>query len=371
MQENSHETTDMPIKFHCQHCEQFLGIARSRAGAVVDCPQCGRSLRVPDLDGRVRKMPPPTKNARSDTGLISALSELSALGTQTDAGQSTESTHAPQPNPKRDAPERVDLQAVPLDRIADVPSQQDEDETDDDRPFALSESLSELAAFTDPVIDGTAADDLLLEMRQVSHPSASPLLIFFGSALLVLLGTAGGWWLGRSGDLNQPSEITNKEPDVEIIDETNAIVAAAPDRIRQAGTVTYHDTSGTPRPDDGALVLLLPAVHEGSFRLHAKAFTKPAGDLDRMATLAALSAVGGAAVVSDEGGHYEFAAESLEGKIVVVVSRHQTRPADVPIPEDIAGLLTRWFDSTNHICGQLAIQMQQAKVPSVPIDFVF
>ena len=34
----------MPIKFHCPHCEQFLGISRGKAGALTDCPSCGRTL---------------------------------------------------------------------------------------------------------------------------------------------------------------------------------------------------------------------------------------------------------------------------------------------------------------------------------------
>ena len=41
----------MPIKFRCHHCCQMLGISHTRAGAIVDCPGCGRSLRVPQADG--------------------------------------------------------------------------------------------------------------------------------------------------------------------------------------------------------------------------------------------------------------------------------------------------------------------------------
>lgn len=366
-----HETTDMPIKFHCQHCEQFLGIARSRAGAVVDCPQCGRSLRVPELDGRVRKMPPPTKEARGDSGLISALSQLSELGTLAEGGPPAESLRSPQINPERVSPERVDLQSVPLERIEDAPPREESSHPDEDGPFALSASLSELATFSDPVIDGTNTNDLLQEMREVSHPSASPLLISFGGALLILLGTAGGWWLGRSDHFNQPNDSADNGPDVKVIQNEGEAPEKASDLIRQSGAVTYQDSSGTTRPDDGALVLLLPVRHEGSFRLHAKAFTKPAGDIDRIATIAALSAIGGAAVVSDEAGRYELQTESLAEKVVVIVSRHQMRPADVAIPEDIGAFLNSWFDSTHHICGQLKIQMKQPQTPAAPLNFSF
>jgi len=37
----------MPIRFRCVYCDKLLGIARRKAGAVVNCPQCGQPLIVP------------------------------------------------------------------------------------------------------------------------------------------------------------------------------------------------------------------------------------------------------------------------------------------------------------------------------------
>jgi DNA-directed RNA polymerase subunit RPC12/RpoP len=37
----------MPIKFRCIACGQFLGIARRKAGTVVNCPRCRHPLTVP------------------------------------------------------------------------------------------------------------------------------------------------------------------------------------------------------------------------------------------------------------------------------------------------------------------------------------
>ena len=37
----------MPIHFRCAHCEKLLGIARRKAGTIVNCPQCGQPLIVP------------------------------------------------------------------------------------------------------------------------------------------------------------------------------------------------------------------------------------------------------------------------------------------------------------------------------------
>lgn len=68
----------MPIKFRCQHCRQFLGISRSKAGEIFDCPTCGWTLRVPDLDGTVRPLPDPGLNME-DSKLAQALDELASM----------------------------------------------------------------------------------------------------------------------------------------------------------------------------------------------------------------------------------------------------------------------------------------------------
>lgn len=69
----------MPIKFRCQHCRQFLGISRAQAGSIVDCPTCGRTIRVPALDGTVAPLPSPGLDPK-DSKLAAALDELASIG---------------------------------------------------------------------------------------------------------------------------------------------------------------------------------------------------------------------------------------------------------------------------------------------------
>ncbi|MBI1311809.1 hypothetical protein GC176_11000 [bacterium] len=69
----------MPIKFRCQQCRQFLGISRARAGEIVDCPTCGRTIRVPELDGTVNPLPEPGLKF-DDTRLKHALDEIALIG---------------------------------------------------------------------------------------------------------------------------------------------------------------------------------------------------------------------------------------------------------------------------------------------------
>lgn len=40
----------MPIRFRCVYCDKLLGIAKRKAGAVVNCPQCNQPLIVPTPD---------------------------------------------------------------------------------------------------------------------------------------------------------------------------------------------------------------------------------------------------------------------------------------------------------------------------------
>ncbi len=85
----------MPIKFRCQHCRQFLGISRAKSGDVFDCPTCGRTLRVPDLDGSVKPLPTPGLNMQ-DNKLAKALAELADIGKPVE-------THEEPPESARDS----------------------------------------------------------------------------------------------------------------------------------------------------------------------------------------------------------------------------------------------------------------------------
>ncbi len=39
----------MPIHFRCVYCNKLLGIGKRKSGAIVNCPQCGEQLIVPNL----------------------------------------------------------------------------------------------------------------------------------------------------------------------------------------------------------------------------------------------------------------------------------------------------------------------------------
>lgn len=50
----------MPIKFRCQYCRQLMGIARRKAGSMVDCTSCTKPVLVPFHDEPDKpRVPPP------------------------------------------------------------------------------------------------------------------------------------------------------------------------------------------------------------------------------------------------------------------------------------------------------------------------
>jgi DNA-directed RNA polymerase subunit RPC12/RpoP len=49
----------MPIQFRCGACQQLLGIAKRKAGSVVDCPTCRTKTIVPATAPDTSEPPPP------------------------------------------------------------------------------------------------------------------------------------------------------------------------------------------------------------------------------------------------------------------------------------------------------------------------
>lgn len=384
----------MPIKFRCKYCQQFLGIALSRAGAIVDCPQCGRSLQVPDPDGRARRSSASAAApaSQADADFLAALTELSALGPQSSAKQlpvatANRATDAGRPAVSATAATvAIATTVVPV-AIPSVPPMSAPETADvpDDR-LNLQEQddpLLELAALSQsPNSPETSlSEDLLSEMHQVSHPGASPLLQIFGGMLLLLIGAACGWWLAKSGTLLLTADPNpTVSPDQVFPDNINPPALpvegpAANDDSAHAdgfrGSVTWTDASGTQRPDSGALVLLLPLQRAGTLKLDAQSLMRPSDHPDHKATLAALSQLGGDFAEADQTGRFAVRRPATPDDQLIVISRHLQRPADLAAPTDVAQILQTWFVSSSRMTGRLQMQLLQPAAENQQQDVVF
>jgi hypothetical protein len=62
----------MAIRFYCPFCDQLLGIAQRKAGAVVECPSCHGKVGVPSEDAPNVELVPPGAlgGAAPDSGAL-------------------------------------------------------------------------------------------------------------------------------------------------------------------------------------------------------------------------------------------------------------------------------------------------------------
>ena len=143
----------MPIKFRCHHCRQMLGISQTRAGAIVDCPGCGRSLQVPLVDGISARPTTPatlrdTETKDPDPDLLDALLSLADLNSNTlgyaqpqETSGSGKSTSQQSVSDKKQQASSAEQQPKPL----SPPGQQDSRQTD-----PLQDALKSLILNDDP-----------------------------------------------------------------------------------------------------------------------------------------------------------------------------------------------------------------------------
>lgn len=55
----------MPIQFRCGSCQQLLGIAKRKAGSMVDCPTCSHKTLVPSTSTEHAMPEPPVRRDRT------------------------------------------------------------------------------------------------------------------------------------------------------------------------------------------------------------------------------------------------------------------------------------------------------------------
>lgn len=106
----------MPIRFRCVYCNQLLGIARRKAGTVVQCTNCNGQIVVPKPAAAARKpTSAPRANLFEDGDFDELLRPLLETELPLDGGtQPTASPQAVEP-PRRRPPTAVE--GVPHQRL--------------------------------------------------------------------------------------------------------------------------------------------------------------------------------------------------------------------------------------------------------------
>lgn len=307
----------------------MLGISQSRAGAIVDCPGCGRSLRVPNSDGSVDPMPTSSLDSEGSGSLIAALEQLSAI--------------------------RLPVESRPSELTVDL-------KPDRDRIPAVEILQHELSADPDthqtkrPNKNGSAGRNIL-SLRCISALCCVSLLIgvIIGCVLYPVIFAQQRTKLAGTGSVDQSSAATIdlSAPGRVVQTEQSAIVSGF-----VSGRITWKNGEGTELPDSAALVLLLPSRHPGVMKLDGTSLREVRMSTDQQAIAAALLQFGGSFTRADDDGRFRLPRLSESEMQLVVVSRHRSHQDDQNVLPAISEVLDRYFTSPVPFTGRLMVVHQ-------------
>jgi len=349
----------MPIKFRCPHCSQFLGISRTSAGSVVDCPACGRTLRVPHLDGRVDPLPSPKLNL-ADESLLDALDQLGGLENAAASAKPYVMQPPAAAAPRiATAPQPIVVEALPPQPVP----------------------LPGMAAGVDPLAPLIASEPVVVRpAERLRGPSRRD--------LLVAVVTAGSvwpvaWWLGRSsrrdvGPGPAPDPVGSRSTPASIdgaseAASTTADIANSP-QPALVGRITYVGADAEARPDAGARILAFPESRAGSSKLSVVGFRNGSAETDRQLAGESLRLLGGAFAVADAEGRYQLFLTSSGPYYLLMISRYQARDPGGALPSDLSKILVDYFDSPAPLIGQTQYSFTRFRYlgrESAPRDHVF
>ena len=365
----------MPIKFRCQHCRQFLGISHTKSGSLVDCPTCGRTIRVPDPEGFVEPLPDLKLNLR-DSKLTTALEELAMMG---ENGGSAEPESAvavaegegdtPKPPTRSTAPPPiVPMRVEPVVIAKPIPM-----EIHDSRQPAPVASMQELASLAnlaprrDPAEDLPFIEQDLLRPRDVASAHVATKRsglswIVIGTLLGFIVGFGAGRWDRSSVSNVRNAAGPNGQPPAANGNGSNEPTVAGKSNAAVRGRITFQTDSGDRRPDRGARVLLLPDKRAGTTKLAVNGFRSADADADGQVAAAGLRALGGDVAIVDEAGNFETTSLKPGTYRILALSHFQPRDDRAAIDVPVKALLESYFDKPEQLLGKCRYQLAELKV---------
>ena len=359
----------MPIKFRCNYCRQFLGISRAQAGGIVDCPTCGRSIRVPQLDGSLQPLPEPEMNLQ-DAQLARALDELARLsgGDAVPVAVSFEPADADEEAENEIPqliPEPIPIEVpIPPTPIAINPLPQD----DDDLPLADAQEpsranrekvaldvLADLASLPPPAEAPGAEKYEPPRLPPVGRPqpirSSLPQV-----SLLIVLAFIAGMMFERFVKVLESFRSTSATTTT-----ANSETKPAPTASSVTGRITYKSADGTSQADRGARIIAFPVQREGDAKLSVVGFRPADGDVDARLAAATVRALGGALTSADESGQFRLEVPAGTYQLLVL-SHFQLRADNEPVDPALLKLLTSFFDKPTELVGRVSYFFGPLKV---------
>ena len=362
----------MPIKFRCVHCGQYLGISHSKAGTIVDCPTCGRSVGVPQKDGQAERVGRPSLN-HEDSQLAEALREVAAIAQSSEIAmpqipperrpaadaRETREVHAPPPKVVPAAPLAPARPIEPEPGGFIQPEALNDDSADDDEetfyervPFKSLESLT--TAEPVPAADPSRPEQS--SYAQLPWTNEVPWKLWLAFIAVGFVAILAGFALGRWDRNKEPAAASPQDRDK----STEPAESAPPaiDRyadllanfgeVSFAGSVTFARGDGAPvQKDAGAWVYAFPAEKAGKEKIPADWLdvTSPAEyGTDHALFVAALRVMGGNAVQAQSEGEFQLHLPQKGRYWILVCSGQIERDPDQAPTKEVIELLSEYVD---------------------------
>lgn len=360
----------MPIKFRCPHCRQFLGISPDQAGQLSDCPACGRTVRVPNLDGTVAPLPAAKIDLR-DAQLANALTALSQIGAP--VGSGSVATLAPAPAATTTtisrAPQPVAV-AVPVTPplepklVAPAPQTPTSATTADLVPSLLID------------FDPTPVE--VTEPRRARRTGFPRELRIAAVVLIVAIIFMAGLLTGRAVERRSGPSTTDPGP-ARQNRAAKAAEAAAPVVLPSSvpaqgigGTLSWQAADGQRQPDSGARIIAVPEQPPGGPPLFAAGYRTGAVSVDRERAVDAIRKLGGDYAIADAHGRYVLQLPAGRYQILFL-SRHLSRNSEQPLDLHLNSILASFFDQPQGLVGSVLVESQAIEFDGRPrvLDHAF
>jgi hypothetical protein len=282
----------MPIRFRCEYCGQLMGIARRKAGQLVDCPKCHHEIRVPESDQPERPKSDLLEHSQFERWL------------ETPAGKAATARRA-------------------ASGAAEQPSS--------DEPWSANEAPRRSFA--------GEHNDLLGFVQQRPVWTAAALVAAF------ILGVLVGRYLLPSrakASVAHSAAPAASSLQVDAANETVAVKAAPSDEPLVQGSVVFQ-RDGKKRPDEGSSILVLPADQKPTEKIVSLGVRPEDHALKHQPGVDQIRRMGGAFGYVRADGQFSIPVARSATYFVLILSRHVDRPARQAIFPDELSILNQYF----------------------------
>ena len=390
----------------------------------MDCPTCGRTIRIPDLDGSVQPLPKPSLDLQ-DSSLARALNELASIGSSgsddesrsnqdafdsavvsdsddqlpsdgmDDPGeQSGVETHDP---PAADVvdlkplppPEPIELSPTPKRREPPPPASFDGDSSAERgwKSTRQGDSWKQLLASATPE-DGlndapvVAAEPVPAAGTALNQQTAATAAVqsdgfrlapstWFAIVGIGALIFAAGFWSGRitglhSVDAGRPTT-GSQDVDGSVTDaESTDTVAGGVSGIQ--GRITCRDETGAIRPDVKARIFVLPVKHAGSTQIPWSSVWIGATEEDRKQAHDKICELGGGFEVTGDSGEFRVQLSNAGKFHVLVLCNSRSRDEAVDISH-VKEIVDDFFDDPTKLLGHVMLHLDEVQHPGTGTTF--